>query len=116
MKHGKVNIRIITTELGNRTQVILQKKNLNFAPHLPGYGTFNYKNDLVLTSPGQKKRSVWILPQYFHPSFGTSVRYHGNLCDKSGKPVWELHDDCCILNSVGGGQEFVIEGNDEIKK
>lgn len=88
----------------------IARKNLNFAPQLPGYGTFNFKDDLVLTSPGQKKRSVWRLPQFFHPSFGTSVSYHKNICDKSNKPVWELHDNYCTLNSVGRGQEFVIEG------
>ncbi len=76
----------------------------------------NYKDGLVLTSKGQKKRSVRRLPQYFHPSFGTSVSYHESLYDKSGTPVWELHDDCCILNSVGRGQEFVIKGNDDIIK
>jgi hypothetical protein len=94
----------------------IARKSLSFAPHLPGYGTFNYKNGLVLTSPGQKKRSVWRLPQYFHPSFGTVVSYHENLCDKSNNPVWELHDNHCTLNSVGRGQEFVIRGNDEIIK
>lgn len=94
----------------------IARKNLSFAPHLPGYGTFNYKDMLLLTSKGQKKRSVWRLPQYFHPSFGTSVSYHERLRDKSGTLVWELHDDCCILNSVGRGQEFVVEGNDSIIK
>jgi hypothetical protein len=94
----------------------VSSKNLSFAPHLPGYGTFNYKNDLVLTSPGQKKRSVWRLPQFFHPNFETSVSYHEKLHDKSKNPIWELKENYCILNSVGRGQEFVIEGNDDIIK
>lgn len=94
----------------------IARNNLSLAPHLPGYGTFNYKNALVLTCPEQGKRSVWKLPEYFHPSFGTLMSYHENLCNSSNNTIWELHDNHCILNSVGRGQEFVIEGNDEIVK
>ncbi len=92
----------------------IAKQKLSFAPNLPGYGTFNFKDDLVLTKKNQKKRSVWRLPQYFHPSFGTTMSYHESIYNKSNKPIWELYDDHCILNSVGRGQEFVIEGNDQI--
>jgi len=94
----------------------IARKNLSFAPQLSGYGVFNFKDSLVLTCPGQKKRSVWKLPRFFHPSYGTKVSYHEKCYDKSNKPIWELFDTHCILNSVGRGQEFVIEVNDEIVK
>jgi hypothetical protein len=94
----------------------IAKQNLSFATNLPGYGTFEFKDDLVLTSKDQKKRSVWKLPKYFHPSFGTNMSYHESIYNKSNKPIWELYNEHCILNSVGRGQEFVIEGNDEIIK
>jgi hypothetical protein len=92
------------------------RKNLSFAPHRPGYGTLDFKDHLVLTCPGQKKRSVWKLPEYFHPDYGTKVSYHEKLYDKSNNPIWESHDSYCILNSVGRGQEFVIEGNNDVIK
>jgi len=94
----------------------IANKDLSFSPNLPGYGVFHYKDSLVLTCPEQKKRSVWKLPRFFHPSYGTKVSYHGKCFDKSNKPIWELFDTHCLLNSVGRGQEFVIEGNDEIGK
>lgn len=92
----------------------IAKQKLSFAPHLPGYGTLKFKNDLVLTCANQDKRSVWKLPQYFHPSFGTTMSYHESIKNKSNKDVWELHNNYCILNSVGRGQEFVIDGNSDI--
>lgn len=88
----------------------IARKELSFAPGIPGYGTFNYKNSLVLTCPGQKKRSIWRLPRCFHPKCGTTMSYHEN------NKLWELFDNYCTLNSVGRGQEFVIEGNEEVIK
>ncbi|WP_391572194.1 hypothetical protein [Cohnella sp.] len=88
--------------------------SLSFDSSIPGCGTFKFGNPLVLTQTGQRKRSVWQLPRYFHPSLGTRMSYHEDLYSKSGKPVWELHDGHCILQSVGRGQEFVIEGNVEV--
>jgi len=89
-------------------------KRLSFSPDTPGCGVFDYKDSLVLTCPGQRKRSVWKLPKYFHPTYGTTMSYHTEINNKSNNPIWELYDTHCILNSVGRGQEFVIEGNNEI--
>lgn len=88
---------------------------LSFNSSIPGCGTFKFQQSLVLTQAGQRNRSVWQFPRYFHPSSGTRMSYHEDLYSKSGKPVWELRDDHCILQSVGRGQEFVIEGNVEIE-
>jgi hypothetical protein len=89
---------------------------LSFNKSIPGCGTFNYDNSLVLTQVGQRKRSIWKLPHYFHPSTGTRMSYHEDLYSKSGKPIWELRDNHCILQSVGRGQEFVIDGNEAVEK
>lgn len=88
--------------------------SLSFDNSVPGCGTFKYDDSLVLTQAGQRKRSLWQLPQFFHPSIGTTMSYHENLYTKKGKPVWQLRDNHCTLQSVGRGQEFVIEGNDEV--
>ncbi|MHA2854206.1 Nmad3 family putative nucleotide modification protein [Paenibacillus lautus] len=89
---------------------------LTFDSSIPGCGTFNYDESLVLTQNGQRNRSLWNLPSFFHPSMGTTMSYHKSLYTKKGKPIWQLRDDHCTLQSVGRGQEFVIEGNDEIEK
>ncbi len=81
----------------------IARNNLSFAPHLPGYGVFDYKDSLVLTCPGQMKRSIWKFPRYFHPSYGTKVSHHEKLFDKLNNPIWELFDDHCILKSFGRG-------------
>ncbi len=90
-------------------------KHLTFNKAMPGCGTFNFDDCLVLTQAGQRNRSVWQLPHYFHPSKGTRMSYHEDLYSKSGKPVWELRDNHCILQSVSRGQEFVVEGNHEVE-
>ncbi|WP_454193091.1 Nmad3 family putative nucleotide modification protein [Paenibacillus sp. Marseille-Q7038] len=88
---------------------------LSFNNALHGSGTFNYSDSLVLTKDGQRKRSVWKLPNSFHPSTGTKMSYHENIFSKSGKRVWESGNNHCILNSVGRGQEFIVEGNKEVE-
>ncbi|QVK18500.1 hypothetical protein KHQ81_01925 [Mycoplasmatota bacterium] len=81
----------------NRKQntAYIARKQLDFKPSLPGYGIFNFHNKLVLTNPDEKKRSVWKLPQYFHPHFGTRMSYHEKNLDS-----WQLYDSYCILNTV----------------
>lgn len=86
----------------------IARENLDFNPDLPGCGVFSFDDSLVLTYPNQKNRSIWKLPQFFHPSYGTQITYHGN------QQLWELHDDYCILHSVFKGQEFIMTGNDSV--
>lgn len=73
-----------------------------------GYGTFKYRNELVLTREGYSK-SQWELPMIFHPKNGTQISRH------SDKNI-EIREDKMLLNSVGIGHDFVIEGNPEIEK
>jgi hypothetical protein len=86
----------------------IARENLDFCPELPGYGVFSYDDLLVLTDISQKKRTVWRLPYFFHPVSGTKMTFHEN------QKRWELHNNHCILKSVGRGQEFVITENDNV--
>jgi len=72
---------------------------LSLAPGLPGYGTFNFSEKLVLSKEGETK-SKWNLPDIFRK---TKISYHSN--------AWK--ED--YFQSVGRGQEFVMEATEEIK-
>ena len=61
---------------------------------LPGFGTFKYSDQLVLTWPGMVK-SRWKLPEFFRD---VTISYHD---ENSFKP--EGYFQC-----VGRGQEFVV--------
>lgn len=68
-----------------------------------GAGTFpRFTSALQLTEPG-RSRSVWRLPAWFLPPAGPALSYHL-------KPaLWQRDADDCLLNTVGRGQEFVID-------
>ena len=70
----------------------------------PGAGMFKRFNQaLCLTSPG-RSRNVWQLPSWFHPNGKKStLRYHYSL------KRWTLEDGYALLNSVGRGQEFILD-------
>ena len=73
-------------------------------------GTFRSEvDDLILTREGES-RSRWRLPKWFYPSEKQSaLSYHSNLVR------WTPHNCHADLQSVGRGQEFVvdIQGNPE---
>ena len=46
---------------------------------IPGYGIFTYDDSLVLTDANQNKRTIWRLPYFFHPTYGTKMTYHENI-------------------------------------
>jgi hypothetical protein len=68
-------------------------------------GTFrSVVDELVLTVPKQSKRSYWRLPKWFFPSAGkTPLSYHSKLSR------WTLDENHAYLQSVGRGQEFVLD-------
>ena len=77
------------------------------APH--GGGRFtHFSDDLQLTTAGESRRSMWTLPRWFYPGKRPALSYHhpGGKVER-----WHLHDDRALLNSVGRGQEFVIDGD-----
>jgi hypothetical protein len=67
---------------------------------LPGFGTFKYSPDLVLTKEGYS-RSKWELPKVIS---GKNLSYHNMLSQKD-----DYFQSACI------GQEFVIEADKDIK-
>lgn len=99
----------------NNTAYIAREK-LSFNDSIPGFGCLKYDKSLALTYDGQDKRSLWKLPRFFHPQYNTKMSFHEKLADKSGNPVWQLYDDCCLLQTVGRGQEFVTTGNAEVEE
>jgi hypothetical protein len=86
------------------------REHLSFAPHLPGFGTFPFREEGILTCPGQRKRSVWRLPGCFHPDSGTRMSYHDGLSDRTVRSRWSRQGEDAILQTVGRGQEFVVNG------
>lgn len=72
----------------------------------PGYGVFRKLNSAqILTDTVQGKRSVWKLPVCFYPKDDRPpLSYHAN------SDRWKLQNDKWVrLNSVGRGQEFVLD-------
>ncbi len=58
---------------------------------------------LVLTKPGGSM-SQWRLPRWFYPDGNkTPLTYHPDLTS------WQHDDDYAYLQSVGRGQEFVLD-------
>ena len=68
--------------------------------NLPGFGTFMYSPDLVLTKEGYS-RSKWELPKVI---VGDELTYHNKNSNKGD-----------YFQSAHIGQEFVIKANQEIK-
>lgn len=71
----------------------------------PGGGTFkSVRPDLILTALDQPKRSVWMLPGFFNPKGRKPLSYHG-----SPSRWMDKADGKVLLDSVGRGQEFVLD-------
>lgn len=94
----------------------IASEKLSFNSTLPGCGCLNYHKSLVLTCGEQSNRSLWKLPSFFHPQFNTKMTFHEKLISPKGKPIWQLKDDYCLLQTVARGQEFVISGNKEVEE
>lgn len=82
----------------------ISNDTLSFNNTVNGAGTLKYNENLVLSFDDNKK-SIWKLPLFFHPSYGTTMTYHEDL------NKWNNNGYFCNLESVGRGQEFVIYGN-----
>lgn len=76
-------------------------------PGMAGAGVFDrYDDRLRLTAAG-RSRSIWSLPGWFDPSTGrTPLGYHGDL------QRWTRDGDRVLLQTVGRGQEFVLDTAD----
>src|SRR5215469_6070635 len=69
-----------------------------------GAGVFQrFDPALCLTAPNMS-RSIWRLPKWFYPGENTpGLSYHRSL----GR--WKVETEYVLLNSVGRGQEFVLD-------
>lgn len=75
--------------------IYLAKKEIE--PGLPGYGVFNFSENLVLTKKGYS-RSRWDLPEHIFKEL--KISYHSPRSWKDG-----------YFQSAAKGQEFVVEAN-----
>jgi hypothetical protein len=75
-----------------------------------GSGTLNFSDDLILTKKGQPYRTLWELPQSFHPKNKITLSYHNNL------KRWSIIGQKTNLKSVSRGQEFVFNENELIEE
>ena len=88
--------------------VYFAKKHLDIAGLNPqeirGAGIFpNFSSKLQLTAP-RSRPSLWKLPGWMLPATdGAALSYHGDL------KRWEKHADYVLLQTVGRGQEFVLD-------
>lgn len=81
--------------------IYVAKRKLTWDKTTPGYGPLKYTKDVILTKKGYT-RSRWDLPKFFRK---VKISYHE-------KKPWNAEG---YFQSVGKGQEFVIEDNDEVQ-
>lgn len=97
----------ISSPRGRGNTVYVARKSLildEIELDLPGAGVFSqYDDRLRLTKPG-RSRSLWSLPAWFAPQ--TSRRALGYHSDTSR---WQRDGDRVDLQTVGRGQEFVLD-------
>lgn len=79
--------------------------DLNGSRNIGGGGALEKdRKELRLTCPNEPKRSVWRLPQWFYPRDGRPPLSHHSKMSR-----WKLENGHAILQSVGRGQEFVLD-------
>ena len=76
-------------------------ETLSSLPEYKGCGTFKYSEKIVLTKEGQT-RSRWLLPECFR---NYKISYHS-------ENSWK--DD--YFQSAAKGQEFVVDGDENLEK
>ena len=91
----------------NTLYVASRRLNLGTGAMAPGAGCFLESHEpLVLTNPSGSGVTDWRLPRCFYPDNGKSpLTYHPKL-DR-----WRYDDRYTYLQSVGRGQEFVLDLN-----
>jgi hypothetical protein len=89
--------------------IYIAAQHLSLAPELPGAGVFTFRDQLRLSIPGGHM-SHWSLPTAFLPPDGQpTLSYHHH----TGR--WQRQGDHVQLQSVGRGQEFVIECSPDLQ-
>ena len=89
---------------GNPLYVTTHQPDLGDSLTVPGAGVFpRFDEGLVLTEPGGPV-SQWRLPRWVYPDGGrTPLTCHPDATR------WQRDSDCAYLQSVGRGQEFVLD-------
>lgn len=79
----------------------------NHTRHQPGAGVFTQFQEGLRLTAVHAKRSIWQLPAWFQPhNKRTALSYHH-------KPErWHPHGESVFLQTVGRGQEFVLDSDD----
>jgi hypothetical protein len=103
---GHPHVQHAAWMVANNT-VYVAARQLHFdgvASDLAGAGVFpTHTPALMLTAPG-KRRSLWRLPRWMYPSAGKPpLSYH------SDRRRWKRDATGCFLQTVGRGQEFVLD-------
>jgi hypothetical protein len=75
---------------------------------VPGAGLFPcFAPQLQLTEPERRQTSLWLLPEWFHPSQrGSVLTYHGD------PSRWRRLKEGVMLKAASRGQEFVLNCED----
>jgi len=84
-----------------KNTLYLAADNFSLAPKLPGYGVFKFSHNLVLSKEGETK-SKWALPEFFRETYISGQE----------KEPWKAG----YFQSVGRGQEFVLESTPKIEE
>lgn len=89
----------------NTLYIASEELRLSHRSIAPGAGGFpKFHERLVLTNPEGSGVTDWRLPRSFYPDNNkTPLTYHPKL-DR-----WEHHEEYAYLQSVGRGQEFVLD-------
>ena len=89
---------------GNCVYVAAERLNLPGACDLPGGGVFpRFHKSLRLSAP-ERSRSIWKLPEWFHPEGRESA-----LTYNADPRRWTPAGDHVLLRSAAQGQEFVLD-------
>lgn len=86
----------------DRNTVYPAADTLSFAPNLPGFGTFTYSNDLMLSAHASERAetyNLFRLPSHFF--------YH-RMTGHSNETRWCLDGKHCYLHAANRGQEFIL--------
>lgn len=74
---------------------------------IPGAGFFGrFRPELQLTANPEEKLSRWALPAWFEPRDRKPLTYHAD------RSRWTRQGDRVLLQTVGRGQEFVLDVNE----
>jgi hypothetical protein len=95
------HLRYGSRAYGSSNTLYIAQERLSWNAKYQGWGTFNFKEDLVLTKTGCYTRSQWDLPEIFR---GKDISYHSAKSWKSN-----------YFQSAARGQEFIVNCTQEIE-